>query len=143
MAIFMRPTYGYEPAHRRYGSGIIFLYTENVEEVARFYIDVFGFSVKQGPGHWEEPGHSYWLDAGSHIIVIHQAEKYLPGPFDQHGNSTIFWINVENSPEDVLQGAEEKGLEVIFCDRDPNSPVRRNIVLRDIEGRPIGVYANG
>jgi hypothetical protein len=77
------------------------------------------------------------------LLVIHQVEKSLPGPFDQRGNSAIFWINVENSPEGVLQGVEERGLEVIFCDRDPDSPVRRNIVLRDIEGRPVGVYANG
>jgi catechol 2,3-dioxygenase-like lactoylglutathione lyase family enzyme len=143
MAILTRPKFGYDEPHRLYGSGIIFLYTENVDEVARFYIDVLGFTVKEGSSHFEEPGHSYWLDAGTHVVVIHQAEKYMPGPYDQRGNSAVFWLNVDDTPEQVVERVEREGLEIIFCDRELRSPARRNIVFRDIEGRPLGIYANG
>ncbi len=143
MPILTRPRYGYAERHHLYGDGIVFLYTERVDEVARFYMDVLGFPLKAGSPHFHEPGHSYWLDAGPHVIVIHQAEKYMPGPFDQRGNSAVLWFNVEDSPVDVLERIESENLEIIFCDRDPSSAVRRNIVFRDIEGRPVGVYADG
>jgi catechol 2,3-dioxygenase-like lactoylglutathione lyase family enzyme len=143
VAIFTRPRYGTEERHPLYEHGIVFLYTENVDEVGTFYIDVLGFPLKQGSPHFHEPGHSYWLDAGPHVLVIHQAEKYLPGPFDQPRNSAVLWIDVDDAPDEILDRLEDAGLDVIFCDRDPASNVRRNIVFRDIEGRPIGIYANG
>ena len=143
MAILSNPRFGTDEAQRLYGHGVVFLYTENVDEVALFYMDVLGFELKTGSPHFHGPGHSYWLDAGPHVLVIHQAEKYLPGPFDQRGNSTILWINVDDAPEEILQRVDDAGLEIVFCDRDPSSNTRRNIVVRDIEGRPVGIFANG
>jgi uncharacterized glyoxalase superfamily protein PhnB len=140
MGILTNPTVGTETPQGPYGHAIIFLYSERVDEVARWYIDVLGFQVKKGPAHFNAPGHSYWLDAGPLVIAIHQAEKYCPGPYDQRGNSTLFGIATDDAPADVIARAREHGIEIVFSDEDAGHPV---ITLRDIEGRPLMINARG
>lgn len=131
MSVLTNPTIGRDPA--------IFFYTDGVDALGRFYVDVLGFKILQGQLHFDAPGHSYWLDAGGSTLVLHQSEKYLPGPYDQHGNSTLVWIQTGGTPNDVVARLVDHGCEIVFHDADPESRNHRTVVFRDIEGRPVGL----
>lgn len=125
------------------GQGLVFLYSDDVDRLADFYVGVLGFAIRDGGA---EPGHSYWVDAGAVVLVLHQAERDLPehldhgmeGPFDDSSTSTLLMFSTEDGPDVLGAHLEEAGVPVRF-----RKPGGRIFVIRDPEGRRLAVRALG
>jgi catechol 2,3-dioxygenase-like lactoylglutathione lyase family enzyme len=117
-------------------NGVIFFYTEDVDALRPFYTDVIGFPVLTGQPHFDTPGHSYWLDAGSATLALHQAEKYLPGPYEHARSSILVNFEVPGTVEELSARLAASGVEMTFHEAG-----HRYLVVRDTEGRRIGLTA--
>lgn len=117
-------------------NGVIFFYTEDVDRLATFYIDELGFELLTGQAHFNAPGHSYWLDAGSATLVLHQTERYLPGPYDHERSSVLVNFEVPGMVENLVARLRNAGAAVTF-----NEPGHRFVVIRDPDGRRVGLTA--
>lgn len=141
LSILTNPRFGSRDADEGSapGKGVVAIYTERVDELAAFYVHVLGFKTVSNNRFRSKPGHSSWLDAGSLTLLLHAPEGALQPPFDLAGNSIVLMLECDDAPADVRRRARAAGVHV-EQGQDGND---RWLVIRDVEGRRIGMFCRG
>ena len=113
---------------------VIFLVTEEVDSLVRFYRDVVGLALSR-----HEPGDSAWFDLGEVQLAIHrpESEGSAGGDFTPEA-STIVWFEPEEGVSEAAARIESAGVPLIRP-----GEARNYVYFRDPEGRMLGFHQRG
>ena len=129
MALLTNPTF----------NDAVVIYSEHVDELAMFYIEVLGLTEQHTPRFHAEPGHSHWLKAGDLTLLLHAPEGNLRPPFGASCDSIMLQLSCDDPPAEIRQRAAAMRVEAV-----EGQPGNEGwLIIRDLEGRRLGVLARG
>jgi catechol-2,3-dioxygenase len=112
--------------------GPVFLVTERLDELARFYEHVIGLEPASS-----EPGHNIWYRAGDLDFVLH-APRSEPGPEFTPHLGHFPWFLREIDLDRLASELEEAGSS---CWGPYESRGRRLLIALDPDGNMVGIAA--
>ncbi len=126
----MRKSQQSQPAPAR-ELAVVFLVTENVDALVRFYRDVLGLQMS---GY--QPGHSAWFDTGTVRLAIHRPESEGRERRDLVPKTdTVIWFRPQEGVRAATESLRRAGLELIVPENAENY-----VFVRDPEGRVLGFH---